>query len=308
MKGKRVAHFVAATIITGETPLHERLKILDKYFQPRLGQELKLDEYALKEFGKKDKDQGLIYGEIIINPPKGQCLTITRSLDQPDSEICKKTPLRWRLQDLDRHTGRLDWSVKTGEKDFGTPISWKTKYIIAKIIPSGFEFYEANSTPLFITECNAVAADPANFRGRRINLSLLNGETWTIRFPDRDEPLPAYEPPAPPPPPEDDKKKQPAHGDEHGEAKKAEPEKPKETPPPPEDWTMSTRRGYVMDVSHVIAGSATAPGTKGKCRYQYDGTIGDFDTGRIECHYGDRFLYFYSPLPCLKYIMPPVKK
>lgn len=296
----------AAALFPAEAPLDERVKVLSKFIKPIPGSELKLDEYALKEFAKKDKGRGLIYGNIEINPPKETCFTITRSLGKPDSEVCKKTQLRWQLQDLDRHTGKLSWSIKTGPNDFGTPLTWNTSYIIAKIIPAGFDFNEANSIPLFIASCEAAASDPEKFMSRRVNLKLLNGETWTIRFPEEDELLPAYEPPLPPPPQEDEKKKKKAAA--HGEGVEPEPET-KPIPPKPEAWTLSTRRGYVMHVSQVISGgSAAAKNSQGKCRYQYDGVPGDFDTGRIECHYGDNFLYFYAPLPCLKHIRPTAKK
>jgi hypothetical protein len=250
-----------------------------------------------------------------VSPPKGHCFTITTFPEIPDTEVCKKTNLRWQFQDLDRHTGSLTWYVRTGLGDFGTPIQWKTRYSIAKIIPAGFEFNEANSTPLFIKSCDAIAADPSSFVSRRIKLSFLNGQTWLIRFPEKDELLPAY---VPPPPPltleqraelEKERQKNEAKAKESGQAETAPKVEPTATAKaksetPPEGWTISTRRAFVMDVSNVVSETSTAPNTKGKCRYQYDGVRGDFDTGRIECHYGDNFLYFYAPLPCLKYLKP----
>jgi hypothetical protein len=298
--------FLGAALIQGDLALDKRIDVLGKYLTPKPGEELRLDEFAEKEYGKRDKNRGVIYGMIEVAPPKGHCFNVTTSPDKPDIEVCKKTKLKWSLNELDRHTGRLKWLVQTGKGDFGTPIEWKTKYIIAKYIPSKYKFNEANSTPVFIKSCDAVAADPENFTGRRINLSLLAGETWILRFPDVDKPIP---PPEAAKPAVVEEKKPAPEGGGQGEKTEGTEKKPsaKLAPPPvepPEAWTLSTRRGFEMDVSNVIVGTATAPNTKGKCRYQYDRVIGNFDTGVIECHYGDYFLYLYSPIPCLKYIMP----
>lgn len=311
---KHVLTLYAATLLTGEVPLDQRVSVLSKHLSPKPGEMLILDEHVSKEYALKDKNQGRLYGYIEITPPKGSCFTVTQSNDRPDVEVCKKTKLRWHLYELERHSSTVSWRIKTGPGDFGTEVTWRTPYTVAKVIRAGVEFGEANAQPMFVRTCNAIAADPAAGTGRRIKLSMFNGEEWLFRFPTKDEPLPPYEPPAPPPPPEEKKKggghgeeaKKEEGGGEHGDAKPAPPPAPPAPPPPPpEAWTLSTRRGFVMDVSNVIAaGLTTAPSTKGKCRYQYDGVIGNDDTGRIECHYGDRFLYFYSPLPCLKYIKP----
>ncbi|MCX6125674.1 MAG: hypothetical protein NTV34_13150 [Proteobacteria bacterium] len=309
--------FFGAALIQSELPHLERIKILEKHFFPKPGEEVKLDEYVANTFAKTDRDRGLLYGSIEVTPPKGQCFTITTDPERPDIEVCnnktpaRKTPVRWYLETIDRHSGKFTWTIKTGKNDFGTKITWKTPYVIGKIIPDGFAFNEANSTALFIKSCDAIAADPINFAGRRINLKFFNGQAWTIRFPDKDQELPAY---IPPPPPltlaelaEIDKQKKKKKAEGHS-AESDEPsvdEKPAPPKPIPEEWTLSTRRGFEMDVSNVIAdGTVAAPKTKGKCRYQYDAVIGDLDTGRIECHYGDVFLYFYAPLPCLKFIKP----
>lgn len=307
-KRQRLALVYGAALITGDLPLHKRIERLSKHLSPKPGSEIFVDEVATKEFGKKDRERGLLYGTIEVSPPENGACFIVSLPDRGDIEVCKKTPLKWRLQDLDRHTGKLLWTIKTGPGDFGTPVEWRTNYIIAKVIPSTKDFGEADSTPIFIRTCRAIAGDPSVGMGRRIELDLFNGKKWLIRFPDKDAMIPTPPPPATPPPVED--KKKPAHGEsEHG-GDKAESEHgaPKETPAPtptppaPEAWTLSTRRGFEMDVSAFLTGVSTPPGTKGKCRYQYDGTIGDFNSGRIECHYSDEFTYVYIPIPCIKYL------
>lgn len=306
--GSKIAWMYGAAVIAGDLPLNDRVNVLSKIFSPKPGAEIFVDDEAVKTFGAKDLERGLLSGMIVVTPPKKSCLTITVSPDRSDIEVCKKTPVRWRLQDLDRHTGKLHWSVKTGPGDFGTPLEWRTNYIIAKVIPSSKEFNEANSTPVFIQTCKALAADPAIGMGRRIELTLFNGKKWLIRFPEKDTIIPMPTP-VPTPPPVEEKKS--GHGEEHGEKKTEEhggehappKETPKPTPTPiPEAWTLSTRRGFEMDVSGFLTGVSTPPGTKGKCRYQYDATIGDPNAGRIECHYSDEFTYFYAPLPCIKYL------
>lgn len=299
---QKISLIYGAALITGELPLNDRLAILSQHFNPKPGAEIYIDDYAAKEFGPKDRERGLLYGYIEVNPPKGTCFTVTKDESLPDIEVCKKTKLRWQLKDLDRHTGKITWSVRTGPGDFGTPLSWKSNYIIAKVIPADKDFDEVSSTPVFIKTCRAIASDPGVGMGRRIELELVNGKKWLIRFPDKDTIIPM---PTPVPTPAPVEEKKSGHGEpegEHGAASPTPTPAPTPKPPAPEAWTLSTRRGFVMDVSGFLTGVSMPGGTKGKCRYQYENTIGDPDTGVIECHYSDAFTYFYSPLPCMKYL------
>ncbi|MCX6119579.1 MAG: hypothetical protein NT027_18740 [Proteobacteria bacterium] len=314
---------LAGALISGDLPLTSRLETLSKFITPAPNSEIEVDNKIADKYGPKDKNHGMIYGEIEVNPPKGHCFTVTRSIDKTDDVVCKKTKLKWFLRDLDMQSGDLEWRVSTGQGDFGTPIRWKTSYRIAKIISSKFEFNDESSDPMFMRSCVAIPADKPNFIGRRIQLKFFNGESWTIRFPDKDTPIPPWEPPKPTPPPEEKKNpKKDEHGgtssaDEHGKTEKekgehskgkdsdkkdAEAETQKAKLPQMEAWTLSTRRGFVMNSDLVLSGRMPPSSKKGECRYQYDGVIGDFNTGRLECHYGDGFTYFYTVLPCMKFL------
>lgn len=307
-KRTSLAWLYGAALIVGDLPLDERVKRLSKHLSPKPGSDIFVDEYSTKEFGPKDRERGLLYGIIEVNPPKGTCFTVSTSPDRGDIEVCKKTPLRWRLQDLDRHTGKLTWTIKTGPGDFGTPVEWQSNYIIAKVIPIAKDFGEAGSTPVFIRTCKAIDGDANVGMGRRIELELFSGKKWLIRFPESDKIIPMPTPPPTPPPADEKKAEHGEHGGggehggegEHG-APKATPS-PTPVPPPPEAWTLSSRRGFEMDVSGLLTGISSPPGTKGKCRYQYEGVVGDPNSGRIECHYSDEFTYFYAPIPCIKYL------
>jgi hypothetical protein len=313
MPPKKMRLLMAASFISGDLALPKRIEKIAPFFDPKPGSVVRVDKEQTKDFGPKDKEQGRLYGWIKVSPPPGYCFTVTRDLDRQDIEVCKPTSLKWFLYDIDQHRGTLAWTIRTGPDDFGTILKWQTPYRIAKIIPSGFEFDEANSTPLFIESCTAESANPSNFKTRRVILNFFNSESWIIRFPDKDGPVEPIELPRLPPSDEEIKKQQ---EEEKKKAEKAQaesggdpsgkPPEPEAKPEPPkpryDPWTLSSRRGHEMPVSNVIPGPVVNPGGEGKCRYQYDGVIDDPETARIECHRGLRFLYFYAPIPCLKFI------
>ena len=290
----------AAALIVGDLPLNERLQILSKHVDPAPGAEIRVDETSSREFTSKTSQNGLAYGFITINPPAGTCFNVTIATGRNDIEVCRKTQMRWRLEDLDRQKSTLTWVVKTNPKDFGTPITWKAPYQVAKVIPLGKELGTANSIPLFIENCEAMPADAKNGYQRRVRLTLFDKKQFIIRFPEKDEMLPQKSERRPyrEPDPEEEKKKA-------REANKDEP-----PPPPPEapmdtdNWTIASRRGFEMSVSNFVTDGSMPEGKLGRCRYQYEGVAGDAESGRIECHYSDRFTYFYAPVPCIKYLKP----
>jgi hypothetical protein len=301
----------AKNLLDPSWTMEKRLKTLEPFITPRPFQELTIADDVVKKLGKKDRNEGKLSGTIEVNPPQGHCLIFTRNPQEPDVKICKKQFIKWQLGELDLQNGSLKWSLRTDDpSDFGMPISWQTPYRIAKYIPSNFDFNEESSRPLFVRECLALPESPSEFLPRRIHLKLFTGDTIKINFPAFDKKIPPWEPP-PPPPPEDDKKKK-GHGehgehgdhgkdakDGHGEAA-AEPPPKKKDPPPMEAWTLSTRRGFEMP-SSLVKTTIGIPGSKkGLCRYQFDAIQGQFENGRIECHYGEGFTYLYIPLSCMK--------
>jgi hypothetical protein len=261
----------------------------------------------MRDQGAVTKDAGKLFGTIRISPPKGSCFTLTVDKSRPDQEICAPTSVKWRLEDVDRDTGTLSWNIRTGPNDFGTPVSWKIPYVIAKTMPPESKFYHWNSTPVFFKSCVPQTSN-AEGRLRQIVLTKFDNSKWLIRFPDKDEPIPPPPPPPPPPTEEPKKKKGGEHGeaDAHGENKDAdskEPAKPVMVDER-EQWTMNSGRGYEMSVGNFISDGSMPPGKRGTCRYVYDSIPGDFSMGRLECHHTDQYLYVYLYLPCMGPIIP----
>lgn len=305
----------AAVLIPTDAPLGQRIQILSKFFTPAPGGTIEILPTQARDHGTVKKDTGKLFGEIRVSPPKGSCFTITTDIQKRDIEVCKSSTLKWRLEDLDVQTGQLKWKVKTSIEDFGSEISWQTPYTIARTLPLTANFYQANSTPVFIKSCTPTLGR-SDGSMRRLTFGLFNGKQWIMKFPHKDLPIP----PLPPPKSNILEKlaagakgevKDSGHGEPpasaaetgHGQDVKAAPP-PAEPEPEAEQWTINTRRGFEMSVENFITDGSMPPGKTGKCRYVYDYIPGDNRIGRIECHHGDQFLYFYAFLRCMGPIIP----
>ena len=274
---------VATAMFSGEVPASERIRKLSSYFVPPPGTELVLSERDVRDYAGR-VDPQLMRGFLTVNPPSGRCFTVRRPADTPDLTICKSTQVSFLLTDLDR-LSRLRWEVLTGEGDFGTELIWKTPYRAAVLTPVGAD--QAATHYKFIKDCRAFNSSA----GRRIEVALLSGETWAIDFPDKDE-LPGSAINAPDP----------------VVAKDVEAVKNQEPPNRFEDrkvWAISWHGSHKMNSSAFQPKGSVAPGiNKGECRYTYQGTAEDPDTGRIECHRTDGYSMVYLPLTCLRRLKP----
>lgn len=324
----------AGALFQPNASLEKRLEILGRHLSVKPGKTIEIDRSYLRDVAPINKKPEKIYGTIQISPPKGSCFIITTHEERSDLEICKPTWVKWLLEDIDRNTGRISWTIKTGPDDFGTPVSWQTPYTIAKVIPLSGEFHKSNSSPVFFKTCVATQARDDG-TPRKITLTTFDNKKWLIRFPDKDVPLPAvmteeeaYAIEQKALAEEAAKKKEAegghggGHGGEHEEKKEPPPEEAPKAPPvnpdePPrkvaekdaaEAWTINTRRGFEMNVGNFISDGSMPPGKKGTCRYSYDFIPGDFSRGRVECHNADQFLYMYVVLPCMETIIPSTFK
>lgn len=327
-----------AALLAGDVPTDVRVRKLAPYFAPPPGAPLQVEERELRDLGpqlraKKLKPERL-RGFITVTPPKGQCFTLTRRKDEPDDVICKKTPVAYALGDLDRE-GHLNWRVVTGEGDFGTDLSWPSSIRVGIVEP----FDAKDDAPPVYKFIRTCTPKRDGVLGRRIELALLSGETWILRFPAEDELLPQ-----PDPLPnlymyqaggkisvkeasEHGSEAPPAEGGEHGEAKpeagghgeeKAEAggehgEAAKPAEPPKKkvyqeddraEWAIPIRDAYGMPATAFIANGTVAPGLQGSCRYIYKGTDRDPTTGRVECHHVDGYRLVYLPVACIADIRP----
>ena len=278
---------VATAMFSGEVPASERVRKLSAFFLPPPGTELALSDREVRDFAGR-VDPQLMRGFLTVNPPRGVCFTVRRDADTPDISICKSTQVSFLVTDLDR-LGRLHWEVMTGEGDFGTELIWKTPYRAAVLTPIGADLGAIQYK--FIKECRAFNSAA----GRRIEVALLSGETWAIDFPDKDE-LPGSAIDAP----------EPVAGVD------GEPIKKQEPPNRFEDrkvWAISWHGSHKMNSSAFQPTGSVAPGIiKGECRYTYQGTVEDPNTGRIECHQTDGYSMVYMPLTCLGRIKPKIMK
>ncbi len=301
---------LAVALMPANAPLNERVKILAPYLSPPPDQLLELSASTIRDKAVSAKDVEKLSGTILVSPPAGVCFTVTTDIDRPDVVVCKPTALKWYLGDLNQKSSTIAWSFKTSVTDFGTVVTWKVPYLIAKTLPYDSDFFIKNSRAVFFKSCIPSMAKNDGTQ-RTITLTLFDQSKWYIRFPEVDEWL-AIKVEAPPPPIEDPKKKKEGagHGEAkkeeggHGEAKKEEPPAPKPKEEEPEPWVINTGRAYEMNVGNFISEGSMPPGKKGTCRYVYDYLPNDFSLGRIECHHTDQFLYFYMFLNCMKPIIP----
>jgi hypothetical protein len=319
---------LAAGIIPPNAPLAKRLEILSSHISPKPGSNIEIDKSLLNGEAITTKNPGKLFGWIKVSPPKGQCFIVTTNPERADQMVCKPTNLKWLLEEIDKEKGTVSWIVKTSEEDFGTPISWQTPYVVAKVLPPSAEFHKENSTPIFFKSCIA-SLGRTDGSPRKITLTTFNNKPWIVKFPEEDAVI------APPkkdetPPPEtkkensghgggheekqeesghggghEEKKADDGHGGGHGEA--PPPPKTEEKKEEPEAWTINTGRGFEMNVGNFITAGSMPPGKQGTCRYVYDYPPGNFSRGRIECHHTDQYLYVYMIVPCMKPIMPEIK-
>jgi hypothetical protein len=150
------------------------------YFSPRPGAAVTVDPCEARAFARR-KDAQKMRGAITVHPPKGQCLTITRRLDEPDDVVCQPKRLSFAVGDLDR-TGRVQWRVVGPGFEGGLDLSWPTPHRMAIV-----ERYDAKPTDpavyKFVASCRA---SWTRDYGRRASVLFFDGDTWTVKLPDVD--------------------------------------------------------------------------------------------------------------------------
>lgn len=312
----------SAALFSSDLPEGERVARLTRLFEPPVGAELRLDADELRDFSTRHKPTAL-RGFVRVKPPRGRCLTVQLSDDVPDETICKEQNLSFRLGDL-RHDGRLVWLVKTGEGDFGTPVSWPTPYRLVLAVPEGKD--KEPPERRFLQGCEARRLDDGE---RRIVLRFVGGGHWTLKFPKEDTLVPDQPEPIPylfvaeanpkktgipsgkEPPAEGGQPASPAPGPapapagEHGAETPAAPQPPPRKLPVADDeeeekWHIPRRGTYEMSAANFMPFGSVTPGSKGKCRYNYAGDDVDPVTPRVECQAADGFEQVIIPVVCLQ--------
>ena len=316
-----------------DLPMADRVRLLSPYFTPPPGNEIMIADTERLNHQHR-VPHGQLRGSIEVRPPKGVCFTIRRRLAVEDTVVCKPTTLAFTLNDLSR-TGTVAWTVSTGDGDFGSDLTWRTPYRLAiGTASSGVD----SDVPryFFIADCRRA---PTELDPRRLRITLVSGETWTISFPSKDELLPqpdpapnlgsglnvpspqaALKPKAAAPAPEGGHGEAKAEG--HGEAKaeghgdghstghgEAKDEKPAKKPDIDdfEDrivWAVGRRDAFHLKSDAVRFGLPRPPGSRGECRYTFSGPADDPQTGRLECHDTDGYKAILIPLTCLRELAP----
>lgn len=243
-----------------DVPESERVKILSKFLSPKLDSVLTISNDQIKEI-KAKTDAEILFGFIEVTPPKGFCFTITKSVDQSDELICKKTKVRFQVGQIDGETGELPWTIRTGPQDFGTRVSWKTPYRVARVIPSSKEF-ENDTENVFIRDCK-VAHLPSG--ETKYEFFPFLSRKWSVVFPADMQKLP--------------------------KASKEEIEEPKSR------WKLSTRAGFEFSGQRFISSDGSMPpGRKESlCRFEKQT---ESRGARLECHYTSEYTYVYIPIAC----------
>lgn len=251
-----------------------REKALQPYFQPAPG--------TFADFNPRDMLDDRIpevkkRGEIIVTPPKKQCLIIRRSPELPDVNVCKRRVLTFTPEDLD-HRGQITWRVISGKNDDGTELTWKTHHRLARIIPAGSS-KETESTKTLVVDCLQNPGNP-----HEVTVTLFGNKRVVIDFP-KEHTLANDQPPPMPNlffgqdlPGETAKKTEPQEGDYQ--------------------WQIPRRNSYQMPVTRVRTDDSTLEGGRGLCRYRLQDAPNDPSSGVIECVATNKYDAFVIPLTC----------
>lgn len=317
MRGKCSQVLFAAALFPANAPLAKRVETLNKYFDPKPGSFSEIDAATIRDRMVSAKSLGKFGGSINVKPPKGTCFSIKRSSERPNIKICRETPVHWALDDVNLETGTVEWVIQTGPEDFGTPVSWKVPYVIAKVLPPEAEFFKENSTPIYFKSCIASHGD-SKLNPRKITLTKFDNTKWVIRFPEKDNPIGSINQSRPGEvwgenykPKKDDSKKADEVTPSESKAESnvtAPAEQAAATDVPPKDdmepWTIDAGRTFEMSVENFISDISMPPGRKGDCRYVFDHIPGNLERGRIECHDTGQYRYVYAFLPCMGALAP----
>lgn len=311
---------VMASLLYGpHTPAAERIQKLSELFEPRPGKLLPLDRISALE---NTKNPELIKGEIWIRPPKGQCLILRGDEKRRDRNICKPTPFKWTVDDLDT-MGRFNLQVLLMEEwDDGVFLTWQTPYRIGNFVAAGDRESGAYEDVLIKT-CKAWTMDGDRFAA----LEAFDGRRWKISLPEFDTPVNAVETEIPnlmvnidtaKKKEAEAAKEQAEKKDEHGEKKDehgAKPEDKKDAKPgrsvlgsllsgeykeqlkPKPKFHLPSRGAYRME-SGRFTETGSPQGMTGECRYIFKNAPGDKSSGAIECHDTDTMDELYVHVPC----------
>lgn len=298
MKSFYATTFALASYIPTDMPLQERLDRLQKNFDPPIGSVVMLDRSPRSNLFQLEKQLGKMSGHITVNPPPNHCFIVTKSRNEKDIKVCKKTEIKFFLTDVNEK-GELHWELNTGEGDFGTPIMWKTPYLQGSYVDLKMD-WPGPSKPLFVSACRT---EHTHEFGRRLYVKLVTGEEWIIKLPDSDKLVEQPEKKEF----EDLQKKVQVGGiklktiDRNTLIRLVDPADYQKLDQGEwvRTWTIPLHHSYEMSSSNFIAFGDKSPGAKSKCRYRFSGVGKTEQNGLFECHGTSNFKWIYLNLSCI---------
>ncbi|WP_141734701.1 hypothetical protein [Oligoflexus tunisiensis] len=283
--------------------MEQRQALLKKFFRPPPGEMLRVTDRAI---AVERRNPLLVKGELWIDPPPGQCLTVRRDPEERDHTYCKETPITWDIFELDA-VGRLRFNVFIESSPETTFISWPTPYRVANYVPLGaMETGENHNIP--IQKCEAVDAGTH----RKIVLHTMDGRRWFIFLPEYDQPIKVAEP-IPNLHVQSDVRKE-----ENPEATETEKKPAKSVlgqllsgeykKERKQEFNFRVKRRHAYEMSSSGFSETGSPqGMQGKCRYRFSGAPGDPESGVIECYETDTFDTIYTHVTCFSQFKPKLK-
>ena len=265
-------------------PLEHDITLLKPYFKPTIGDFIYLRNVRTDQSKKMEQ----LEGSILVSPPKNHCITIEKSLDEPDVIVCEPKEVAFKLTNIDPE-GRVRWIIKTGK--VSTPVTWPTRYRIGKVVDLKMK-WPGRAKRIAVLDCKVVRNSTS---GRRVYVKVSGQDWWTISFPSQDRLTNQ------PPPRKNlivEKIKQKQVVDKNIESESSPPiiKRPKKKSK--FRWDIHPRDSFEMNGSNFITTSSNPKNSKGVCRYKYSHRK-DKNTGAIECHNVDAFKWVFLPLTCL---------
>ena len=310
---------------------------LSKYFMPRPGQMVTINSLSLKTLSEPSNVRAL-KGYIVVTPPKGTCLVITRPHEPQDLRVCRKRRVAFRASHLSQN-GVLQWAVATDDaSDFGKDLAWPTPYRLGSVVPVSMP-WPGPSLPVLIERCSIkdqhhrrIALKVAGFQQpwaislprldylvkqpkASANLffqapvnkaGILKAETGALmkgdlkgQYIDRSGGVER---------PKVSQSEQRGYTDKQGKAKRSVFRKEKKDPDAERlkiDWKMAPRGTFTMSGSRFMTRDSGPTGMHGRCRYNYAYR----DRGpMMECHRSDLYHWVFLPVPCLPKLKQHLKK
>ncbi len=290
---------LAVNLVLSGMPELQRVQNLKPYFEPKLGEIVSIEKMDLIQDWRKAAP-AMVRGFIKVNPPKGNCFTITPFIDRPDEIVCWNKPraLGFYLTELNEK-GQVSWKIKTDKSDQGLTVFWPTPIRVAQVLYSEPKPIQPKKLDYLSKKIELISC---NYREdlRQIELGTLTNDTWKFKLAGSDvKPTRIKSPP----------NLQINRNErvwmmarsESTDIIEPEIEAPTSKPGDPvtTHWVVSKSGTYEVKSDHFSVGDQT-DGLVGTCRYRLPKKLkrGGQEDGEVECHNTLEFEVVYFRLSC----------